>query len=99
MRIITKHCWFKEACEQVYELKRDPDQSQDIIPSIVVSRITIRQFELKKCLVKPMSELIGKIDAFPPFFKHEFWKEEEVRASLCFPKEAVSDKIKYRIQT
>lgn len=90
--------WFGEACEQVHVLGQDPDQSQDIIKQMVVTGFTGRplmSMDLKKCLVIPMVELIGKIDAFSPFFKHEFWRdEEEIRASLCFHKNRVSDKIR-----
>jgi hypothetical protein len=92
------NCWFGEACEQVQELSKDPDQSQDIIKPMRIIGLTGRplaDIDLRKCLVLPMQELIGKIDAFSPFFKHEFWSDEdEVRASLCFHKNKVPGQVK-----
>lgn len=91
------NCWFEEACEQVHVLRQEPDQSQDIIKQMVITGVSGRpliSMDLKKCLVIPMVELIGKIDAFSPFFKHEFWSDEaEVRASLCFHKNKASAQV------
>lgn len=89
--------WFGEACEKVRILSKEQDQSQDIIKPLVITGLTgkpLKEIKLKKCLVYPMRELNGKVDAFSPFFKHEFWRDEnEVRASMCFHKENVSSKI------
>lgn len=89
--------WFSEACAQVELLSKDSDQKQDLIDTIIVPGFTGRPLlglDLKKSLVYPMSELIAKIDAFSPYFKHEFWnEEEEICASLCFHKNKVSDLI------
>lgn len=91
--------WFSEACMQVERLSKDSDQSQKIIEPIVIPKIFSNEpwmeIKLKKSLVLPTIELISKIDAFSPFFKHEFWSDEnEIRASLCFHKKEVSKQIK-----
>ncbi len=91
------NCWFGEACEQVRILSKEQDQSQEIVKPLVITGLTgkpLKEIRLKKCLVYPMRELNGKIDAFSPFFKHEFWYDEnEVRASICFHKNNISSKI------
>ena len=83
--------WFSDACVQVKELSKEHDQSQDIIAPIVIPRIFTdepwMEIKLRKSLVLPTIDLISKVDAFSPFFKHEFWSDEnEIRASLCFHK-------------
>lgn len=83
--------WFSEACVQVKELSKEHDQSQDLIAPIVIPRIFTdepwMEVKLRKSLVLPTIDLISKVDAFSPFFKHEFWSDEnEIRASLCFHK-------------
>lgn len=92
------NCWFSEACEQVERLGKDSDQSQEIIEPIVIPKIFSNEpwmeIKLKKSLVLPTIELISKIDAFSPFFKHEFWSDEkEIRASLCFHKKDVPEQV------
>lgn len=73
--------WLKEAAFKSYELSKDPDQSQSIIPSLQITRTTAIDF--KKSLVIPAMEFMRKVEAYSPFYKHEFWHEEmEVRASL-----------------
>lgn len=86
--------WFLEVCAQVEELSKDSDQNQDLIAPIVIPRIFTSEprmeIKLKKSLVLPTIDLISKVDAFSPFFKHEFWSDEnEIRASLCFHKEKI----------
>lgn len=94
--------WLKEAAHKSIMLGKDEDQSQDIIPPIHVIRDTYMY--LKKSLVFPTLEFMKKVEAYSPFFKHAFWKEEaEVRASLLIsnaslPKYNVSeyaDGVKY----
>lgn len=73
--------WLKEAARKSIELSKDDDQSQDIIPTMpVIGNIIM---DLKKSLVIPVMEFMKKVEAYSPFFKHEFWHEEaEVRAAL-----------------
>ena len=76
---------------QVKELSKEHDQSQDLVAPIVIPRIFTdepwMEIKLRKSLVLPTIDLISKVDAFSPFFKHEFWSDEnEIRASLCFHK-------------
>ena len=74
-------------------LGKDQDQSQDIIPPIPVIGNTYMY--LKKSLVIPTLEFMQKVEAYSPFFKHEFWREEaEVRASLLISNASLS---KYNI--
>ncbi len=73
--------WLKEAVSEMREISKDPDQSQNIIPTIPVTSKT--GLVLKKSLVIPMLSFMQKVEAYSPFYKHEFWNEEkEVRASL-----------------
>lgn len=80
IRILLNN-WLKEAVSEMWELSKDPDQSQNIIPTIpVTSKIGL---DLRKSLVIPMLHFMQKVEAYSPFYKHEFWNEEmEVRASL-----------------
>ena len=73
--------WLKEAARKSIELSKDDDQSQDIIPTMhVIGSITM---DFKKSLVIPVLEFMKKVEAYSPFFKHQFWHEEaEVRAAL-----------------
>lgn len=78
--------WIGEACRMVMELSKDEDQSQNLIPEMRIPFLR-STMTLKKSIVYPMIEFIGKIEAFSPFFKHEFWHEEdEIRMSLCVDK-------------
>ena len=80
IRILLNN-WLKEAVAEMWELSKDPDQSQNIIPTIPVTSKT--GLDLKKSLVIPMLNFMQKVEAYSPFYKHEFWHEEkEVRASL-----------------
>lgn len=73
--------WLKEAVSEMWALSKDPDQSQNIIPTIPVTSKT--GLDLRKSLVIPMLHFMQKVEAYSPFYKHEFWNEEkEVRASL-----------------
>jgi hypothetical protein len=73
--------WLKEAAYKSYELSKDPDQSQSIIPSLQITKQTVLDF--KKSLVIPSLEFLQNVEAYSPFFKHKFWHEEnEVRAAL-----------------
>lgn len=77
--------WLKEAAAKSYELSKDPDQSQSIIPPLQITRTTVMDF--KKSLVVPTLEFMKRVEAYSPFYKHEFWHEEnEVRASLLISK-------------
>ena len=87
--------WLKEAARKSIELSKDDDQSQDIIPTMpVIGNIIM---DLKKSLVIPVMEFMKKVEAYSPFFKHEFWHEEaEVRAALLIsnaslPKFSISE--------
>ena len=85
--------WFKEAISHSEELGKDADQSQEIIPPIHVIGETHLFFE--KSLIIPTMEFLQNIEAYSPFFKHEFWCEEkEVRASLLVSNASLS---KYNI--
>ena len=47
--------------------------------------------DLKKCLVIPVMDFMKKVEAYSPFFKHEFWREEaEVRAALLISNASLS---------
>lgn len=73
--------WLKEAAFKSIMLGKDEDQSQDIIPPLHV--IGDKYIYFKKSLVIPTLEFMQNVEAYSPFFKHEFWhEEEEVRASL-----------------
>lgn len=86
--------WLKEAAYKSYELSKDPDQSQSIIPSLQITRKTVLDF--KKSLVVPSLEFLQNVEAYSPFYKHEFWREEnEVRASLLVTNGHLE---KYKIQ-
>lgn len=81
--------WLKEAASKSIVLGKDQDQSQDIIPPIPVIGNTYMY--LKKSLVIPTLEFMQKVEAYSPFFKHEFWHEEaEVRASLLISNASLS---------
>ena len=46
---------------------------------------------LKKSLVIPALDFMKKVEAYSPFFKHEFWHEEaEVRAALLISNASLS---------
>lgn len=80
IRILLNN-WLKEAVSEMWALSKDPDQSQNIIPTIPVTSKT--GLDLKKSLVIPMLHFMQKVEAYSPFYKHEFWNEEkEIRASL-----------------
>lgn len=67
----------KKFKENVSILMRDEDQSQDIIPPIYMQLITkTKEFKLKKCIVYPMLEIMNVFDKYSPFYKHQFWHEE-----------------------
>lgn len=73
--------WLKEAAHSSFQLSKDPDQSQSIIPPIPITRNKVAM--VKKSLVIPTLDFLQKVEAYSPFFKHEFWHEEvEVRAAL-----------------
>ena len=73
--------WLKEAIFQSTEMSKEKDQQQTLIPPIPITSTTT--LELKKSLVIPSLEFMKNIEAYSPFFKHEFWKEEkEVRATI-----------------
>lgn len=73
--------WLKEAAYKSMVLGKEEDQSQNIVPPIHVIGDTY--MHLKKSLVVPTLEFMQNVEAYSPFFKHEFWHEEaEVRASL-----------------
>lgn len=73
--------WLKEAAYKSIVLGKEEDQSQNIVPPIPVIGDTYMY--LKKSLVVPTLEFMQNVEAYSPFFKHEFWHEEaEVRASL-----------------
>jgi len=81
--------WLKEAALQSIVLGKDEDQSQDIIPPIHAIKDTY--LCLKKSLVIPTLDFLKKVEAYSPFYKHEFWREEtEVRASLLISKASLS---------
>lgn len=81
--------WLKEAASKSMVLGKDEDQTQDIIPPIHI--IGNKYMHLKKSLVLPTMEFLQKVEAYSPFFKHEFWKEEaEVRASLLISNASLS---------
>lgn len=81
---VTLNSLLKEAGFKAMQLNKDDDQKQDIIPPIHIPLFTKEiVLDLKKSLVIPMQYFLSTVDAFSPFFKHEFWKEEkEIRASL-----------------
>lgn len=73
--------WLKDAVSYSMQLSKDEDQSQNIIAPIAITRS--KEISLKKSLVYPVIDFLKKVDAYSPFLKHEFWKEEaEVRALL-----------------
>lgn len=81
--------WLKEAAFKAELLNKDPDQAQNLVPIIPIT--SQKGLSLKKSLVIPMAEFITRIDENSPFFKHEFWREEqEVRASLSTKKGRIS---------
>ena len=81
--------WLKTAAHKSIVLGKDDDQSQDIIPPSPVIGSTYMTF--KKSLVIPTLEFMQKVEAYSPFFKHEFWKEEtEVRAVLLISNASLS---------
>lgn len=87
--------WMKEALHKSIELSKDPGQSQDIIPPIPITRN--KAAVVKKSLVVPTMEFLQKVEAYSPFFKHQFWHEEkEVRASMMITNSHLS---KYNIVT
>lgn len=80
----------KEYLWEYYELKKDEDQHQDIVPTITVELFggKVMTIDLQKCIVLPAVKLIKKIENYSPLFKHDFWKEEsEIRAVLSVNKE------------
>ena len=81
--------WLKEAARKSIELSKEDDQSQDIIPTMpVIGTLTM---DLKKCLVIPVMDFMKKVEAYSPFFKHEFWHEEaEIRAALLISNASLS---------
>jgi len=79
-----------EYSEHVELLAKDDNQEQDIIPPIIVPLLVRRaiEFKLKKCIVIPTLEILDVFDTWAPFFKHEFWSEEDEKravlsTSLC----------------
>lgn len=73
---------------EVNELKKDPDQSQNIIEPIRIPLYTkVIEYNLKKCIVYPFIKFTDGLDKLSPFCKHAFWKEEdEIRALLSVRK-------------
>ena len=71
---------------EVKTLSKDSDQSQNIIPPISLAPLR-SEIVLKKCIVIPTIKLIETFDVVAPFYKHEFWSEEdETRALLSIKK-------------
>ncbi|MBP3196981.1 MAG: hypothetical protein J6N21_08240, partial [Butyrivibrio sp.] len=77
--------------KEVKELQKDNDQSQELIPPIRTQLFsTVYEFNLKKCLVYPVINLLDGFDKLSPFCKHSFWNEEkEVRAVVSLKKAAI----------
>lgn len=74
----------EEYSKQVNELKKDPDQSQDIVKPIHFTLFTKTiEYKLKKCIVIPFIKFVDGLDKLSPFCKHSFWSEEaEIRGLL-----------------
>lgn len=71
---------------EVEELSNDEDQTQSLIPPILVP-FTRKELVLKKCFVIPLLHLVDSFDIVAPYFKHSFWREEsEKRALLSMKK-------------
>lgn len=86
--------FFAKNAFDIYDsIKNDPDQSQNIVPTVktgfqldfggVLGKPNLYEFTIKKSLVEPMFAFINEISKIAPYFKHEFWEEEEeYRATL-----------------
>lgn len=76
-----------------YEMKKDTDQNQDIVPPIYLELAgNITKMKLKKCIVLPALTLTNYIENAAPLFKHDFWsEEEEVRAVVAIKNARLTD--------
>ena len=87
--------WIKEFHNQYLELKDDPDQKQNLIPTITVPYpfgTKAIAMDLRKKIVFPTLDLLQKVDCYAPYFKDGFWREEEeVRAVLSINKNKIKE--------
>lgn len=79
--------------KRVEELSQDENQEQDIIPPIIVPILVRRAIELrlKKCIVIPTLEILDQFDIWAPFFKHDFWIEEDEKRAVLSAKSKHQD--------
>ncbi len=76
--------YLKKAALDSFEMLKTPEGQESSLPPIYIQVGSERRMvTLKNAASTPMLKLIFTIDECSPFYKHEFWKEEqEVRAAL-----------------
>lgn len=73
--------WLKDAAYKYHIATQENKQKQLTIPPIQIKNDM--SVEFSDDFLKPCLEFLQNVEAYSPFFKHQFWQEEkEVRASI-----------------